>query len=142
MIEALTMALVIIHDVEVVGVDLEAPDGHGVVDPDVPRSVDGQVSVDWHVADAALLLGEEHFLAPVRPQDGRLEAAIILLVDEGVGRFLAEDARVFEALLLHSGLRHCARDVYGQNLGKPVVARLRHVKHALGVVAAARRGDE
>ena len=36
-VEALTVALVIIHDVEVVGVDLEAPNGHGVVDADVPR---------------------------------------------------------------------------------------------------------
>ena len=46
------------------GVDLEAPDGHRVVDADVPRGVDRQVSVDRDVADAALLLGEEHFLAP------------------------------------------------------------------------------
>src|SRR4029077_16050881 len=52
-VEAHAVAFVIVHDVNVVGVDLEAPDGHGVVDPDVPRSVDGQVSVDWHVADAA-----------------------------------------------------------------------------------------
>jgi hypothetical protein len=68
-IEALTVALVIVHDVKVVGVDLEAPDGHGVVDADVPRSMDGQVSVDWHVADAALLLGP---IAPSplrQPQD-------------------------------------------------------------------------
>ena len=36
-VEALTVALVIVHDVEVVGVDLEAPNGHGVVDADVPR---------------------------------------------------------------------------------------------------------
>jgi hypothetical protein len=35
-VEALTVALVIVHDVEVVRVDLEAPDGHGVVDADVP----------------------------------------------------------------------------------------------------------
>jgi len=38
-VEALTVALVIVHDVEVVRVDLKAPDGHGVVDADVPRSV-------------------------------------------------------------------------------------------------------
>jgi hypothetical protein len=33
--------------------DLEAPDFHGIVDADVPGRVDGQVSVNWHVADAA-----------------------------------------------------------------------------------------
>ena len=92
-IEALTVALVIVHDVEVVEVDLEAPDGHGVVNANVPRGVNRQASVDWHVADAALLVGEEHFLAPVRAENGRLEAAIIFLVDKSVGRFLAEDAR-------------------------------------------------
>ena len=54
----------------------------------------GQVGVDWHVADAALLLGEEHLLAPVRAENGRLETAIIFLVDKGVGRFLAEDTRI------------------------------------------------
>ena len=83
-----------------VRVDLEAPDGHGVVDADVPRGMHGQVSVDWHVADAALLLGEEHFLTPVRSENGRLETAIILLVDKGVRSLLAEDARVLDALLL------------------------------------------
>ena len=102
----------------------------------------GQVSVDWHVADAALLLGEEHFLTPVRAENGRLETAIILLVDEGVGRFLAEDTRIFQALLLHSGLRHCVRYVDGQHLGEPVVTRLSHIEHALGVVATAGRRDE
>ena len=30
-VEALTVALVVVHHIEVVGVDLEAPDGHGVV---------------------------------------------------------------------------------------------------------------
>ena len=50
-IEALTVALVIVHDVEVIGVDLEAPNGHGVVDADVPRSVNRQVGIDWHVAE-------------------------------------------------------------------------------------------
>jgi hypothetical protein len=102
----------------------------------------GQVSIDWHVANAALLLGEEHFLAPVRAEDGRLETAIIFLVDKSVGRFLAEDARVFDTLLLDHLLGHCARDVDGQHLGEPVVTRLSHVEHRLGVVASARRGDE
>ena len=46
-VEALTVALLVVHDVEVIGVDLEAPDGHGVVDADVPRGVCGQVSVDY-----------------------------------------------------------------------------------------------
>jgi hypothetical protein len=36
--------------------------------------VNRQASVDWHVADAALLLGEEHFLAPVRAEDGSLRS--------------------------------------------------------------------
>jgi hypothetical protein len=85
-VEALTVALVIVHDVEAVGVDLKAPDGHGVVDADVLRRMDGQVSVDWHVAYAALLLGEEHLLAPVRTENGGLEAAVILLVDQLVMR--------------------------------------------------------
>jgi hypothetical protein len=35
-VEALTVALVVVHYVDVVGVDLEAPDRHGVVDADVP----------------------------------------------------------------------------------------------------------
>ena len=76
-----------------------------------PARGNRQASVDWHVADAALLLGEEHFLAPVRAKNGRLEAAIIFLVDKSVGRFLAEDTRIFQALLLHRGLRHCVRYV-------------------------------
>ena len=46
--------------------------------------MDGQVSVDWYVADAALRLGEEHLLAPVRDQERRLEAAVELLVDQGI----------------------------------------------------------
>ena len=62
--------------------------------------------------------------APVRAENGRLETAIILLVDKIVGRFLAEDTRIFQALLLHSGLRHCVRYVDGQHLGEPVVTRL------------------
>jgi hypothetical protein len=57
------------------------------------------------------------------------EAAIILLVDEGVSRLLAEDTRIFQALLLHSGLRHCVRHVDGQHLREPVVTRLSHVEH-------------
>ena len=100
------------------------------------------VSVDWHVADAALLLGEEHLLAPVRAEDGRLEAAVAFLIDEGIRSLLAEDTRVFQALLLDRGLRHCARDVDGQHLREPVLARLSHIEHALGVVATARRRDE
>ena len=55
-------------DVEVVEVDLEAPDGHGVVDADVPRGLHGQVGVDRDVADAALLLREEHLLAQYAPR--------------------------------------------------------------------------
>jgi hypothetical protein len=41
-VETHAVVLVIVHDRELVGVDLEAPDGHGVVDTDVPRGVDGK----------------------------------------------------------------------------------------------------
>ena len=80
----------------------------------------------------------------VRAKNGRLETAIIFLVDKSVGRFLAEDTRIFQfqALLLYSGLRHCVRYVDGQHLREPVVTRVRHIEHRLGVVASARRGDE
>ena len=37
MVEAHAVAFVVVHDVDVIGVDLEAPDGHGVVDADVLR---------------------------------------------------------------------------------------------------------
>jgi hypothetical protein len=33
-----------------------------------PSSLHGQVGVDRHVADAALLLGEQHFLAQYPPR--------------------------------------------------------------------------
>jgi hypothetical protein len=91
------MALVVVHDVDVVGVDLEAPDRHGVVHADVQGRLHRQIPVDRDVADAALLLGEEHLLAPVRAEDGRFEAAVIPLVDQSVGGLLAEDARVLDA---------------------------------------------
>ena len=67
-VEAHSVALVVVRYVDVVGIDLEAPDRHGVVNADVPRGVNRQVGVDRHVADAALLLGEEHFLTPVRAE--------------------------------------------------------------------------
>jgi hypothetical protein len=141
-VEAHSVALVVVRYVDVVGIDLEAPDRHGVVNADVPGRLDRQIRVDRDVADAALLLGEEHLLAPVRAEDGRLEAAVVLLVDQGVRSLLAEDARVFDALLLDRSLGHGARDVDGQHLGEPVVARPGHVEHRLGVVASAGRGDE
>ena len=54
------VALVVVHDVEVVGVDLK--NGHSVDDADVPGGVDRQIPIDRHVADAALLLGAESSL--------------------------------------------------------------------------------
>jgi hypothetical protein len=102
----------------------------------------GQIGVDRDVADAALLLGEEHLLAPISAEDGRLERAVIFLVDEGVCRLLAEDARVLDALLLDRFLGHCARHIDGQHLREPILARLSHVQHAFRVVATANRGDE
>ncbi len=101
-----------------------------------------QIWVDGDVGDAALLLGEEHLLARIRAENGRLEAAVIFLVNEGVGRLLAENTRVLDALLLDGFLGHRARDVDRQHLGEPVLARLSHVEHGLGVVAAASGGDE
>ena len=141
-VEAHSVALVVVRYVDVVGIDLEAPDRHGVVNADVPGRLDRQIRVDRDVADAALLLGEEHLLARVRAEDGRLEAAVVLLVDQGVRSLLAEDARVFDGLLLDRSLGHGARDVDRQHLGEPVVTRLSHIEHALGVVATAGRGDE
>jgi hypothetical protein len=57
------VALVIVDDVEVVGVDLEALYGHGVVDADVRSGVHRQLGIDRDVTDAALLLGVQHLLA-------------------------------------------------------------------------------
>jgi hypothetical protein len=39
-------------------------------------------------------------------KDERFKAAAVLLADEGVGSFNAEDARIFEPLSLDSGLGH------------------------------------
>ena len=80
-VEALTVALVIVHDVEMVLVDLEAPYRHGVVDAEIPRRLHRQIGVDRHVADAALLFGEQNLFSPVGTEDRRLERAVIFLVD-------------------------------------------------------------
>jgi hypothetical protein len=40
------VALVVVDDVEVVRVDLEAPVGHRIVDADVPRGVNRQIGVN------------------------------------------------------------------------------------------------
>src|SRR5271165_1645734 len=79
-------------------------------------ATDRQVGVDRDVADAPLLLGEKYLLAPVCAEDGRLEAAVKLLIDEGVGRLLAEDARIFDPLGFDGVLGHCACDVDRQHL--------------------------
>jgi hypothetical protein len=76
-IETLTVPFVIVHDVEVVGVDLEAPDGHGVVDADVPRGV--------HTGDAGVARGIFRPAAVSASRLGlddslRLSAAAVLVV--------------------------------------------------------------
>jgi len=40
-----------------------------VTSGNIPRTVDGQIGVDRHLADAAGLLREEHFLAPIRAEN-------------------------------------------------------------------------
>jgi hypothetical protein len=73
----------------VVGIDLEAPDGHGVVDADVPCGVDGQIGVDRHVADApccsAIHLGARMVALVVNATLGATVLLIILRLISGGG---------------------------------------------------------
>ncbi|OKO73468.1 hypothetical protein AC628_24215 [Bradyrhizobium sp. NAS96.2] len=57
MVEAETMILVVVDDIEMVRADLETPDRHRIVDADIPSSIDRQIAIDRGVTYAACLLG-------------------------------------------------------------------------------------
>lgn len=62
-----------------------------------------------------MLFGLAHFLAVVGAENGGLEAAKILLVNERVSGFLTINAVIFAPLSLNGGGRHGARVVNRQD---------------------------
>ena len=67
----------------------------------------GRSGLDRHVADAALLLGEEASPCPSMHAGGwppPRSCSAIFLVDESVRGLLTEDARILDALLLDRSL--------------------------------------
>src|SRR5690606_19200000 len=122
--------------------NLKPPDGSVVLDADIPCPVNGSLGIGFYLRDPPFPADSDHLASIECTENGSIERAFVFLLELRAPYVLAVERNVFLQAVVDLLRRQRPGVVDIRYLSEPPRMVLGHLVHAIGMVPAARRGDE